>query len=157
MGWDQLISPCMIFSLDHVWVGRPAIETTLVDSQVFPFRAQNPSHNFDPSCEIWPNRKNPRANLSRHCMTNGNPPNICWHTANVDPLHPLGTLDVEFRHEGHQKDSNSHLTNDTTLYDILYRTWPLIRIIESTFQEYGTLSSTSIRQKDISWHHPCWE
>jgi len=36
-----------------------------------------------------------------------------------------GTLDVEFRHEGHHRDSNPHLTDDTTLYDILYRSQDL--------------------------------
>ena len=76
------------------------------------------------------NKKNPKDNLPWHWMTR----KILrmfdiFHTTNVCPFVPfLGTLDVEFRHEGHHEKSNPHLSDDTTLYDILYRTSPWNRI-----------------------------
>ena len=63
------------------------------------------------------------------------------------PLRLLGTLDVEFRHEGHHEKTNSHLTNDTTLYDILYRTSPLIRI-RINFQKNWTVSQKDKKRLD---------
>ena len=39
-----------------------------------------------------------------------------------NPIPSLGTLDIEYQHEGHRDEQPLHYNNNLTLYDILYRT-----------------------------------